>query len=89
VDPKEYLGKFWVDSLVHENINLEYLLNVVGEDKITLGSDYPFPLGEEIPGTIVKKHKCDDEVKKKILFDNSLNWLGINRERFYSQLGLE
>ena len=49
VAPIDYLGKFWVDSLVHDMEMLRYLIDKVGDEKITLGSDYPFPLGEQIP----------------------------------------
>jgi len=48
--PGEYLGKFWVDSLVHDKSSFKFLLEAVGENKICLGSDYPFPLGEQRPG---------------------------------------
>jgi aminocarboxymuconate-semialdehyde decarboxylase len=43
VNPREYLGKFWVDSLVHDEKALKYILDVIGENKVVLGSDYPFP----------------------------------------------
>ena len=46
VAPREFLGKFWTDSLVHDNTALELLVDVIGEDRIMLGTDYPFPLGE-------------------------------------------
>jgi aminocarboxymuconate-semialdehyde decarboxylase len=43
VSPKSYCGKFWVDSLVHDEKVLEYCVELFGPDKICLGSDYPFP----------------------------------------------
>lgn len=43
VSPKEYCGRFWVDSLVHDPKVLEYCVDLFGPDKICLGSDYPFP----------------------------------------------
>lgn len=42
-NPREYLGKFWVDSLVHDEKVLQYVVDVMGEDRVCLGSDYPFP----------------------------------------------
>ena len=45
-DPREFLGKIWTDSLVHDNNALEYLVKTIGKDRVLLGSDYPFPLGE-------------------------------------------
>jgi aminocarboxymuconate-semialdehyde decarboxylase len=46
-----------VDSLVHDKKTMEYLMDVMGEDKICLGSDYPFPLGEHHPGKLIEKMK--------------------------------
>lgn len=45
-DPREFLGKIWTDSLVHDNNALEYLVKTIGKNRVLLGSDYPFPLGE-------------------------------------------
>ena len=44
--PVDFLGKFYTDSLVHSQKSLDLLVDVIGEDKIILGTDYPFPLGE-------------------------------------------
>ena len=44
VDPANYLGRFWVDSLVHDADTLDFLLDKIGPDRIALGTDYPFPL---------------------------------------------
>lgn len=43
INPREFLGKFWVDSLVHDEKALKYVVEVCGADKVMLGSDYPFP----------------------------------------------
>ena len=40
-NPKEYLGRFWVDSLVHDEKMLKYVVELLGEDKVILGTDYP------------------------------------------------
>ena len=50
-------GKFWLDSLVHDELMLEYLVKLVGADKIALGTDYPFPLGELRAGKIDRNFK--------------------------------
>ncbi len=78
VNPKEYLGKFWLDSLVHDEDALNYLLKLVGEDHICLGSDYPFPLGEHHPGIMIEEMRLEKEVKEKLLHQNAKQWLGIN-----------
>ena len=45
-----YLGNFRVNSLVHDPSLLDYLVKTLSADKITLGSDFPFPLGERKRG---------------------------------------
>jgi len=83
VNPREYLGKFWIDSLVHDERVLEFCVSLLGEDSIILGSDYPFPLGE-VPevGHLVETSKLSDSVKQKILEENALKFLQRNREDF-------
>lgn len=76
--PKEYVGKFWVDSLVHDKNAFQYLIEVIGEDKICLGSDYPFPLGEHQPGRLIEKMKLGKKIEKKLFYRNAEEWLGIN-----------
>lgn len=76
IDPKNYIGKFWVDSLVHDENAFRYLLDFMGEDKICIGSDYPFPLGEARPGQLVKDLKLSTDVTKKIESLNAISWLG-------------
>jgi len=83
VNPREYLGKFWIDSLVHDEKVLQYCVDVMGEDWIVLGSDYPFPLGE-VPevGKLIEMAKLSENVKRKILEENALRFLGKKREDF-------
>jgi len=81
VNPKQYLGKFYLDSLVHDNKILDYLIELIGPDMIALGSDYPFPLGEAEPGKIIESLNHDSVVKEKLLGLNALDWLGIKVEQ--------
>ena len=77
VNPKEYLGKFWLDSLVHDPKVLEYIVELMGVDKVALGTDYPFPLGELEPGKLISQSNFPNDVKQKLLADNAFDWLGI------------
>lgn len=77
VNPRNYLGHFWVDSLVHDAVSFDLLMKVIGEDKICCGSDYPFPLGEHRPGGLIESLTLTDEVKHKLLFHNAMQWLGL------------
>ncbi len=75
--PENYIGKFWVDSLVHDQKAFQFLVDVIGTDKICLGSDYPFPLGESEPGQLIEEMAFEKSVQEKLLFKNAQNWLGI------------
>jgi len=52
-DPAEYVKRIYVDSLVHDPRALRFLLDLFGADRVALGSDYPFPLGEATPGELI------------------------------------
>jgi len=49
-NPREYLDRIFFDSCVHDARALRYLLDVAGAGHVMLGTDYPFPLGEQVPG---------------------------------------
>ncbi|MBL7910692.1 MAG: amidohydrolase [Bacteroidia bacterium] len=77
VNPKEYLGRFWVDSHVCDHKMLQYVIDLVGVDKVMQGSDYPFPLGEAVPGELVRTAPISDKEKEIILGGSAKSWLGI------------
>lgn len=79
IRPTKYIGKFWIDSLVHDEKAMRYIIDVMGEDKICLGSDYPFPLGEHHPGKLIEEIIPDATLKEKLLSKNAQDWLGIHR----------
>ena len=71
-------SRFWVDSLVHDPRALDFLMNVIGEDRVMLGSDYPFPLGEWRPGDMIAEHSTlSISTKRKLLAFNACEFLGI------------
>lgn len=77
VSPENYIGKFWIDSLVHDKNAFQYLLDIIGDEKICLGSDYPFPLGEHKPGRLIEKMKLGKKIEKKLFYRNAEEWLDI------------
>ena len=78
INPREYLGKFYLDSLVHDKAALKFLIDLVGDEKIVLGSDYPFPLGEHHPGKMIESmNELDQVTKDKLLWKNAAEFLGI------------
>ena len=82
VSPSKYLGHFYVDSLMHDEKFLKYVIDLVGEDKVCLGSDYPFPLGESVPGEEIERLKLAKKSKEKLLYKNALDWLKLDKKKF-------
>ena len=75
VNPKSYLGKFYIDSLVHDQRILDYLVDLMGADRIALGSDYPFPLGEHLPGALIDSMPYSAHTKSKLMYGTALDWM--------------
>lgn len=75
--PSEYLGRFFVDTIVHSDSMLAHCLNVYGSDALCLGSDYPFPLGENRPGSLIERAIGDLATQERLLHGNARKWLGV------------
>ena len=76
--PSHYVKRFYVDSAVFDPRALNLLLEVMGEDRVMLGSDYPFPLGEQGVGAMIRKMDLSDSMRMKVLAGNALRFLGLN-----------
>jgi aminocarboxymuconate-semialdehyde decarboxylase len=82
INPRHYLGKFWVDSITHDAKALQYVLDMVGSKKVTLGSDYPFPLGDLEIGRFIEEMDLPVETVADIFCDATLDWLQLSKEAF-------
>lgn len=82
VNPRNYLDKFYLDSLVHDPMMLDYLVKLMGPARIALGSDYPFPLGEHTPGKLIESMKYEVSVKERLLHGTALEWLNLRKENY-------
>lgn len=80
VNPREYLGKFWVDSITHDADFLKYSIDLIGSEKICLGSDYPFPLGDLKIGKFIEEMGLPQADVDNIFHQATLDWLDLNRE---------
>jgi len=77
-NPKKYLKSFYLDSLVHDKEALKFIVSLMGPERIALGSDYPFPLGEHNPGELIHSiEEFSQEVKEQLLFKSAFEWLGV------------
>ena len=68
---------------MHDPKAMNYIVDVLGEDKICMGSDYPFPLGEHHPGKLIESmHELSAELKEKLLYRNALQWMNLEEGSF-------
>ena len=82
-NPRHYLAaadrsaRFFVDSLVHDADALRLLLREFGSNRVALGSDYPFPLGEDRPGALIEgmKSELGGECVDDLLFRSAREFL--------------
>ena len=85
-EPRKYLAqnvpaRFYVDSLVHDAGALKTLLKLFGVQRVALGSDYPFPLGEDRAGTLIESIKdLSAQEKTQILSGTAREFLGMTKE---------
>jgi aminocarboxymuconate-semialdehyde decarboxylase len=81
-NPRKYIGKFFIDSLVHDPNVLDYLVKFMGANRIALGTDYPFPLGELQPGKLIENMPYDHATKEMLLSGTALEWLNMEKKFF-------
>jgi len=82
VNPREYVGKFWVDSITHDIDALKYILNMQGSKRVCLGSDYPFPLGDLEIGKFIEESDLSNTQIEDIFCNATLEWLDLDINNF-------
>ncbi len=81
INPRDYLDRFYIDSLVHDAHALRFLVEQHGSRRIALGSDYPFPLGEQAPGQLIRSMEdLAEDQRRDLLGGTALEFLGLDDE---------
>ncbi|MEW2355624.1 amidohydrolase family protein [Spirillospora sp. NPDC029432] len=79
--PSAYTGRFFVDSAVFDPRALRLLVEVMGADRVMLGTDFPFPLGELEPGSTVRAcAELGAADRAAILGGNARRFFGLSEE---------
>lgn len=74
--PSTYTNRFYVDSVVFSEPALRLLVDTMGEDRVLLGTDYPYPLGERPAGAVIRKASfLTAPQRTKLLSDNARRFL--------------
>ena len=82
INPRDYLGKFWVDCITHDIEALKYILKLQGSKRVCLGSDYPFPLGDLEIGKFITESDLDKDAIIDIFSNSTLEWLNLDTKLF-------
>ena len=75
--PIESLKRFYYDTVVHDAVLLQQLIDFVGEDHVVVGSDYPFDMGYMKPAELVQSLDLSAESEAKILKGNAARLIGM------------
>jgi aminocarboxymuconate-semialdehyde decarboxylase len=70
------IGRFYVDTVVHDTDVLRGLVDFFGAERVLLGSDYPFDMGVERPAEIVRALGLPAQQESAVLGSNALRLLG-------------
>ena len=79
--PSRYLDRFYVDSAVFDERALQFLVATMGAHRVMLGSDYPFPLGEERVGSLIRSSHLTAMAKTRLLGGNAKEFLGLHDQK--------
>jgi aminocarboxymuconate-semialdehyde decarboxylase len=79
--PTHYLNRFSVDSAVFDERALQFLVGTMSAARVMLGSDYPFPLGEQHVGALIRSSHLPPQAKTRLLGDNALEFLGLKNDK--------
>lgn len=75
--PSEYLRQMYFDSIVHSVLALQFLIDVVGADRVVMGTDYPMTMGDKDPvSKVMALGSVSSEQREAILGGNALAALG-------------
>jgi aminocarboxymuconate-semialdehyde decarboxylase len=76
--PSSYVNRFCVDAAVFSGDALDLLVKVMGAEHVMLGSDYPFPLGEQQVGSLIRSQdSLPVATREKLLHANAMAFFGL------------
>jgi len=78
--PSTYLRRFTYDTIAHSKPIMEFVISMVGADRVMIGSDYCFDMGYEQPVGFVEELNLSSEERKMILGTTAAKLLKLNVE---------
>jgi aminocarboxymuconate-semialdehyde decarboxylase len=75
--PSDYLKKLYFDSIVHSAAALQYLIQVVGADRVVVGTDYPMAMGDFEPVRKINSLNLTGQERSQVLGANAARALNL------------
>jgi aminocarboxymuconate-semialdehyde decarboxylase len=79
--PLEYARRFYYDSIVFDRRAIRFLIDLLGDDRLLVGSDFPAMLREDPAGRTLKSMDLPASELENINWNNAFRWLGIEPTR--------
>jgi len=79
--PSSYLRRFWYDTITHAGMPLRFLIDLVGIDRVVLGTDLPFDMADERFRDYFSAARLDQRTLDAITGANAVDLFGLNRPR--------
>ena len=80
--PATTAKRFYYDELVFDPSAVRFVMQTFGETQILIGTDYPFPLGEQEPGSGIDALELPEADQERLFHKTALEWLGLAKSRF-------
>jgi aminocarboxymuconate-semialdehyde decarboxylase len=75
--PKDYLDRFWFDTITHDDRALAWLVDFMGDDRVMLGTDLPYDMGDADPVGRVERSISSEEARDRVSGGNAMKLFGL------------
>lgn len=76
--PQAFLKNFYYDTITHNKEALTYLISRMGSDRVLMGTDYPYDMGDTNPvQTVTQQQDISEKDRQKILKENAISLFGL------------
>jgi aminocarboxymuconate-semialdehyde decarboxylase len=75
--PSEYLDHFWFDTITHNDNALAWLVDFAGDDRVMLGTDLPYDMGDVDPVGRVDRSLGSEDVRDRVAGANASRLFGL------------
>ena len=75
--PSTYFAQLYFDDLVHSDAVLRALLDISSAERVVLGTDYPYDMGERNPGAVLQRQNLPPEQRRMIESETAISLLRI------------